>query len=406
MFADLIYHFKRPYHFFKTGLAQGLPAELKYRFPQKQLKILTITGTDGKTSSSTLLYQVLKAAGKKVGLITTVAAFLGDEEIDTGFHVTAPQPDQVFKFMRRMVDEGYEYLVLETTSHGIYQFRTWGIRPLIAGLTNVTMEHLDYHVNYDNYLTVKASMLRQAQVAIINADDASYNKMKKALRGSTAQVREYSLQESLPTKLQKAVQQRFPEVFNQSNARLVIAMAEVLQIEPAITAAAILAFPGVKGRMQEIPNHRGLRVVVDFAHTPQALDVALTTLRAQQTKPTSKLIAVFGCAGLRDHTKRPVMTNTAVELADWVVLTAEDPRTEDVWSIIREMKEQLKTGHDKVFSIIDRKKAIAFAINELASKGDTVGIFGKGHEQSMCYGKTEYPWSDSVAAQKILESTL
>lgn len=401
MLANLIYHFKRPFHLVKTGLLEGFPAELKYRFPQNKLKIITITGTDGKTTSSTMLYHVLKTSGKKVGLISTVAAYLGETELDTGFHVTAPQPAQVLSLMRRMVDENYEYLVLEATSHGIYQFRTWGIRPLVAGLTNITNEHLDYHINYENYLAAKASLLRKAQVAVINADDASYTKVKKALKDSSARVLEYSRESSLPPKLSKAIKDRFPETYNQSNARLVTAIAQTIGIDDKVIAEGLTSFPSVKGRMQEIPNQRGYRVIVDFAHTPQALQEALTTLKAQKKRPNQKLIAVFGCAGLRDRRKRPVMTQTAVELADLVVLTAEDPRTEDIWSIIREMKEQLTTGHNKIFSVADRGEAIEFAMNTLASKGDIVGIFGKGHEQSMCYGTTEYPWNDEVAVTKL-----
>jgi UDP-N-acetylmuramoyl-L-alanyl-D-glutamate--2,6-diaminopimelate ligase len=398
MIADLIYHLKRPYHFVKTGLLEGIPAELKYRFPQKKLKIIAITGTDGKTTSSTLLYHVLKSAGKRVGLISTVAAYLGDEELDTGFHVTAPQPSQVLKLMRRMVDEGYEYLILESTSHGIYQFRTWGVKPMIAGVTNITREHLDYHVTYENYLDAKALLLRRSQVSVINEDDGSYLKIRKALKGSRTSIQS----DSLPSKLQKAVKDRFPERYNQSNSRLVIAISRLLGIGDQDIAEAIQRFPNIKGRMQDMPNNLGLRIVVDFAHTPQALEEALKTLRVQQGGSKKKLIAVFGCAGLRDRQKRPAMTKVASELADLAVLTAEDPRTEDVWSIIRQMKEGLTIGHNKVYSIPDRGRAIEFAINQLAAKGDTVGIFGKGHELSMCYGTTEHPWSDQVAVEKLV----
>jgi len=401
MLANLIYHLKRPFHFVKTGLLEGFPAELKYRFPQKKLKIITITGTDGKTTSSTLLYHVLKAAGKKVGLISTVAAYLDEVELDTGFHVTAPQPGQVLKLMRQMVDEGFEYLILESTSHGIYQYRSWGIKPLIAGLTNITNEHLDYHINYDNYLEAKAMLLRRAQIAVINADDGSYVKVKKALKNSLVKVQEYSQALPLASKLTKAIKQRFPETYNQSNARLVVAIAQNLAIDEATMATAIGTFPTIKGRMQEMPNPRGLRIIVDFAHTPQALKVALTTLKAQKTRTDQNLIAVFGCAGLRDRSKRSVMTQSAVELADLVVLTAEDPRTEDIWSIIRQMKENLTTGHNKIFSVVERGAALDFAINTLAKKGDIIGIFGKGHELSMCYGTTEYPWSDQEAVTKL-----
>lgn len=401
MFAELIYNLKRPYHLLKTGLLDGFPAELRYRFPQKKLKILTITGTDGKTTSTTLLYHVLKTAGKKVGLISTVAAFLGKTELDTGFHVTAPQPSEVMKFMKEMVDLNYEYLVLEATSHGIYQSRTWGLKPLIAGLTNITHEHLDYHLSYENYVAAKTLLLRQARQVVLNSDDGSFNRVKRELRGSRAYIHEYSHQDVLSPKLRKAMIQRFPEAFNQMNARLVITMAKQLGVNDSVISEALLSFPGVTGRMQSIPNQRQLQIIVDFAHTPAALASALVTLRAR-TPRKNKVIAIFGCAGLRDHSKRPIMTKIASEIADVVILTSEDPRTEDVWSIIREMKEQLTDNHDKILTVIDRQTAISLALNQLAEPGDTVGIFGKGHEQSMCFGTIESHWSDGVAVKNSL----
>ena len=157
--------------------------------------------------------------------------------------------------------------------------------------------------------------------------------------------------------------------------------------------------------MQEVSTKKPFRVVVDFAHTPNALKVSLISLRQQlrKQKKQGKLIAVFGCAGLRDRAKRPMMGAVGAELADIAIFTAEDPRTEEVWSIIRQMKEQLLSGHNRVLSIADRRKAIEFALTVLAKPGDIVGIFGKGHEKSMCYGTIEYPWSDIQAVQEILE---
>lgn len=403
MLKQALYHVKRPYHLVKTGWLNGVPARLKYRQPQRQLQVLAITGTDGKTTSSTLLYHVLKKAGYKVGLISTVGAYIGDTPIDTGFHVTAPQPSDVYRFMRQMVDEGYTHLVLEATSHGIYQYRTWGLRPAIAGVTNIANEHLDYHVTYDQYLEAKGLLLKKAKLAVVNADDQSYLKLKKILRKSHTPTVEYSLQERLPPSVTTAIKGRFPEMFNQTNSRLVYQMAHELGVKNQDIAAGIASFPGVPGRMQSVSNSAGLNIVVDFAHTPQALEQALLTLRATK-KRGSNLIAVFGAAGLRDPGKRPAMTKVAVELADLVVLTAEDPRTEDIWSIIRQMKEQLTTGHRKLVSIADRQQAIQFALQQLAKKGDTIGIFGKGHETSMCYGTVEYPWSDFTAVETVLKT--
>jgi len=402
MLKKLAYRIKRPYHFFKTGLLNGLVSQFRYGFPAKDLKIIAVTGTDGKTTSSTLTYHLLKHAGKKVGLISTVAAYLGDEQLDTGFHVTAPQPSQIQALMRRMVTEGYEYLVLEATSHGIYQYRTWGIKPLIAGLTNIAQEHLDYHLNYENYVDAKVLLFKQADTVILNADDSSFNRVRKRLRG--ANIIEYSQEKALPASIQRAMKKRFGEEYNRMNTRLAATIMEQLGVNQSVVAEGIESFPGIEGRMQWIDTHRNFSVVIDFAHTPQALQGALVALRQhmKEQKLSGRLIAIFGCASQRDTLKRPIMTAIAVDLADRVVLTAEDPRSEDIWAIIREMKEQLTTGHNKILSIADRQAAITFAIKH-AEKGDVIGIFGKGHETTMCYGIEELPWSDRAAVAEALK---
>jgi UDP-N-acetylmuramoyl-L-alanyl-D-glutamate--2,6-diaminopimelate ligase len=403
MIAKLLYLLKGPFHFLKTGLLVGLPAELKTGFPQRKLKIICITGTDGKTTSSTMLYQVLKTAGKKVALITTVAAYIGDEEIDTGFHVTTPDPGLLYQFFKRLVKEHYEYVVLETTSHGIYQHRLWGIRPYLVGITNITHEHLDYHIRYDWYVKAKAAIAKKAQIAVINADDISYAKLKKELREKPKKLLTFSVADKLPASVNKAVKEKFPQIYNRLNARLVYKMTSVLKIEDKDFVTALENFEGVPGRMQSQGKIKGVEVIVDFAHTPNALESALLSLRQKlrAQKQTGRLIAVFGCAGLRDHTKRPLMGEVASQLADFVVLTAEDPRTEDVWSIIRQITERLTDNHNKVISIADRGEAIEYAITKLAKPNDIVGIFGKGHEKTMCYGTVEYPWSDIEFVQQL-----
>lgn len=399
MLKLLIYRLKRVFHFFKTGLLEGLPAQIKYRFPNRKLTIIMITGTDGKTTTSTLTYQILKEAGLKVALISTVAAYIGDEKIDTGFHVTSPQPDKLYKFMRTMVDQGFTHLVLEMTSHGAYQYRNWGITPQLAGVTNIDQEHLDYHLNYTEYVKAKLLMLKSADVVFLNEDDESFKKIKE-LHQLKHHQKTYSTDMGLPAVVRKAIKDRFPEKYNQMNARLAYSFADALEIPPAKIADGIKKFTGVPGRM-EVITEKPVKVIVDFAHTPQALEAALTAIR--QKHPDGKIIAVFGCAGLRDHLKRPAMGKIGSELADLAIFTAEDPRTEDIWSIIRQMKEGVTTTHNKVVSIADRKEAIATALTKYAHRGDVVGIFGKGPEESMCFGTTEYPWSDAKAVKEILK---
>jgi UDP-N-acetylmuramoyl-L-alanyl-D-glutamate--2,6-diaminopimelate ligase len=403
--SELIYRLKRPYHFFKTGLAKGLPARIKYRFPDKKLKIIAITGTDGKTTSSTLLYHLLQENGKKVALISTVGAYIGEQKIETGFHVTSPSPDQLFAFMRQMIQKETEYLVLEFTSQGAYQYRLFGIKPEIAGITNIDQDHFDYHLNYQNYLEAKASVMQKAKTVVLNEHDQSYYRLKKLFPSNKYNVLEYSQENKLTSKIEKAIKERFPERFNQNNARLVSTIALELGLDKDQISQSLISFEGVPGRMQFIENKKGIKIVVDFAHTPQGLRSALTALRfiMKKHKMPGKLISVYGCAGLRDAIKRPMMGQIGVELADLVVFTAEDPRTEDVWSIIRQMKEALSEGHNKVVSIPNRQEAINFAINKLSKRGDLVAILGKGPEKSMCYGTEETPWSDEDTVKKALQ---
>lgn len=404
MLKNLLYQIKKPYHLVKTGLLRGFSAQVKYGFPDKKLKVIAITGTDGKTSSSTLLYHVLKSAGKKVALLSTVAAYMGDEEIETGLHVTSPSPDDLHKLMRKMVEKEIEYLVLEFTSHGAYQYRLWGINPMITGVTNITHEHLDYHLNQENYLDAKASFIKKAPITILNKDDQNFFKLRRLLPTKNHQYIYYSAEDTLKKTVREAISKRFPEKFNQMNARLITTIAHQLKIDDADIAKGIKNFPGVPGRMQFIPTSKKFKVVVDFAHTPNALEKALQSLQEmmKREKMTGKLIAVVGAAGLRDHEKRPIMGKIAVDNTNLVIFTAEDPRTEDIWSIIRQMKEQLTEGHNKIVSIADRREAIKFALTKVAKKGDVVGIFGKGPEKSMCYGKVEYPWSDEGVVREIL----
>lgn len=398
MLKLLQYYAKRPYHLLKTGILQGIPAQFQYAFPNRKLIITIITGTDGKTTTSSLLYHILKESGIKAGLISTVAAFIGSEESDTGFHVTSPQPKDMYRFMRKMVSEGCTHLVLEATSHGAFQYRTWGIKPTFGGLTNIANEHLDYHITYTEYVKAKISLLAKSKKIFLNEDDASLTTIKKLF--PKLKYDTYSKSDTVPTKISQAIKTRFSESYNQMNARLAVRLAQENGVSDADIALAIASFPGVPGRM-EVVTEKPCKIIVDFAHTPQGLEAALTQLRHQK-KPGGKLIAVFGCAGLRDRLKRPVMGKIGSELADLAVFTAEDPRTEDIWSIIRQMKEGIVNTHNKVASVPDRKEAIRFAIMELASTKDTVVILGKGHEQSMCYGTKETPWSDVRAVKEIL----
>lgn len=365
-----------------------------YGYPAKNLQVIGVTGTDGKTTTSTLIYEILKKAAKKVALITSVSAKIGDQDLDTGFHVTTPDPWELQKLLKLIKDRGFEYVVLEVTSHGLAQFRLFGCNFKIGVLTNITWEHIDYHKTWENYLQAKQSLFKKTHYSILNADDKSYKYLKNNVGGK---VITYGLKKADFTPQNFPFKTRLPGIYNQSNCLAAIACCKQLAIDDKTIKTGLLKFPGVIGRM-EVMQEKPFKVIIDFAHTPNALQNALLTLK---NMTSGKVIAVFGCAGLRDYKKRPQMGRIAEKLADKVIITSEDPRTEDINKINRQILFGV-TEKKKFVIENDRFLAIKKAIN-LAGTGDIIGIFGKGHEKSLCFGKTEYPWSDQQAVRKILK---
>lgn len=375
-----------------------------YDNPSRKMKMIGITGTDGKTTTANMIYQIFKADGKSVGLISTVSAKIGDKEFDTGFHVTNPEPIELQKFLSIMVENGCEYCVLEVTSHGLDQGRVAGISFEVSVLTNVTNEHLDYHKTYENYLKTKSKLFLNSKVSILNKDDASFAKIEELILGKT-KIKTYS-RHALLGQIKTVVEDRFFETYNQENAAAAIAVSREFNTSDEAIIQSIKSFKGVKGRMEQIDNNKNLKIIVDFAHTPNSLEKILSTLKLQVPKE-NKLISVFGCAGERDSSKRQQMGEIATRLADVSIFTAEDPRDEKVEDIISQMEEGAKKNNSVIgknyFKILERGEAINFAINNISQPGDTVVITGKGHEKSMAYDGIEYPWSDQEAVLEALD---
>lgn len=401
MFDTLVYRLKRPYHFFRTGLFEGVPAQIKYGKSLRDLTIIGITGTDGKTTTSTLTYELLTSAGFKTGLVSTVGGYIGSTLLDTGLHVTSPSPRSLYQLLSKMKKAGCTHVVLEATSHGLYQHRFWGIKPQIAGVTNITHEHLDYHKNWQYYAMSKMLLLRQAKSIYVNADDGSRGFIQQQKWSQKQQLHRYGRETVLPYAVKRAIEARFRETYNRSNAMLAYLIGHELGVSDQQAATTITTFKGVPGRMEVIAE-TPIRVIVDFAHTPNALENVLTAVRATMAS-TAKLLVVFGCAGLRDVQKRPMMGEIGARLADIAIFTAEDPRTENIWAILRQMKAGVTNNHNHIISIPDRRAAIRYALRSLARRGDTVIICGKGHERSMCFGTEETPWHDPTVVREILK---
>lgn len=391
---------KNRYH-----LIQAFIANLYYGFPAKSLTVIAVTGTDGKTTTASILAEILLAAGIKTALVTTLGAKINTTFYDTGFHTTTPSSFALQKYLKMAKDQGCTFVVLEATSHSIDQYRIWGVPIETAILTNVTHEHLDYHKTYNKYLNVKTKILRSAKTRIINHDDESFSYLAQVLPQTNTHV--YSLEDAslLPTSL------NIKGAFNMQNALAAATAAKLIGINDEIIKLAISGFSSPEGR-QEVIHDSTFKVIVDFAHTPNSFEKVLPEIKSE-TK--GRLIHVFGAAGKRDKTKRPLMGRTATNFDDVIILTAEDPRGENVNLICEEIIQGFlnfervnpenyeglpKTGFYCV--IADRKSAIAFAVN-IAKEGDMVLLTGKGHEKSLNYTGEEIPWSEKEAVFEAVD---
>lgn len=442
-----------PYAQVADGMqALGPLAAAYYDYPARKLTIIGVTGTDGKTTTCALLYSILKAASCQVGMISTVSAEIGDETLPTGLHVTTPPAHEVQMYLARMVEAGLTHAVLEATSHGLAQGRVNAVDFDVAVLTNVTHEHLDFHGTWEQYrrdkarlfeLTATASRkLGVPKVAVINADDPSaeyfVQRAQQAGPGVNRLLR-YSIEpvsvvpvpvdiraEDIhygpdatqfmvfgPDDMRQSIVSSLVGPFNIANMLAAISAARiVLEIGGHCDAECVrdAIFDGIRdmapipGRMERIDEGQDFLALVDFAHTPNALKRALEAARTMIPR-SKRVIAVFGSAGLRDQEKRRLMAEIGAELSDLVVLTAEDPRTESLGSILHEMAQGCKSRGmiegESFWRVMDRGRALEYACS-LARRGDLVIACGKGHEQSMCFGTTEYPWDDREALRGAL----
>lgn len=398
-------------------------------FPSHKLTVLGVTGTDGKTTTSTLLQSILTAAKIPTGLITTIAAFIGVEALETGFHVTTPEAWDLQSYLARMVEAGCRAAVVEATSHGLDQQRVSCVDFDVAAVTNITHEHLDWHGTYEAYLAAKARLFQALatsarkpgvpKAAVLNRDDASYapllavttadeiitysaagNAEATCTATDVALSREGTAFMLHTPRGEAPVRLRLLGAYNVANALAAASAALALEIPLPTIVVGLEAVERVRGRMEWVYSG-DLDVIVDFAHTPNALENTLELARAL-VRPGGRVIAVFGSAGLRDIAKRHMMGEVAATGADFSVVTAEDPRTEDINAIIAEIAAGLdargaREGADYL-RVPDRAEAIATAIAQ-ARPGDLIVTCGKAHEQTMCYGTVETPWDEFAAVR-------
>ena len=397
-------------------------------FPSRRLIVVGVTGTDGKTTACTVLHRILLAAGRRAGLITTVNALIGEQVFDTGLHTTTPDAPAIQNYLAQMVKAQMEIAVLETTSHGLAQHRVSACDFDVAVVTNDTHEHLDIHGSLEGYRRAKAMLFGHLmagyrkpgvpKVAVLNADDDSYRYLRPIPADRYLTYSRHGGADLVATEVQCSsafsrfmvhapagafeLQTTLVGEYNISNILAASGAALALGVSVPAIQQGVGDVKGIIGRMERVDEGQDFIAVVDFAHTPYALEQALATAR---TMTQGRVIVVFGCAGERDREKRAWMGEISARLADVTIMTAEDPRREPLEAILDEMARGAQRagaveGQD-YFRIPDRAEAIQFAV-DLARPGDLVIACGKGHEQSMCYGTVEQPWSEHRALRAAL----
>lgn len=404
----MIRHLKNVYH-----LAEALLSSYWYGHPSHHLKLIGVTGTDGKTTTTSLIYHILKNTGKQVSMCSTVFAKIGNKEYDTGLHTTTPRSSFIQQMLKRSYLAGDEYFVLETTSHALDQYRVHAVTFEISVVTNVTHEHLDYHKTIEKYAQAKAKLIRMSRIGLLNKDDPSYSILKNILKNN-ASILTYSVEKDADyhLDLEKVTGLKLTR-FNKQNYLAAYAVCRELGLPEKDIITGLISFRLPPGRLETV-YEGSFRVMIDFAHTPHSLQLLLGELRDNLSSDTH-LIHVFGAAGKRDTTKRPLMGAVTASASDFVILTEEDYRTdklEDIFQqigkgmeaegFIRVTGEVLGSKPRQYSCISDRFSAIEKAIS-IARPGDTVIITGKGHEKSLCRGRTEIPWDEKKAIISILE---
>ncbi len=388
-----------------------------YGHPSKKLKMVGITGTNGKTTSAYLIEHLLKCENKKVGVMGTINTRYGSTEVPA--KETTPGPLKIQQILSEMAAERCEVAVMEVSSHALDQQRTKGISFASALFTNLTQDHLDYHGSLEKYFECKAGLfldLGPESHAILNADDPWVMKLQGRL---SSKIITYGVQK--PADLMaiqvhhRASSAEFrlgamgtPENFlvklpltglhNVYNALGALAVAQSLGLNLKTSALNLESFKGVPGRLEVLDEGQNFQVFIDFAHTPDGLENVLRSLLPHKTK---RLILVFGCGGDRDRTKRPKMAAIAGEYCDHVFVTSDNPRSEDPLQITREVCAGFPQNFKQVTVILDRRKAVRQALMA-ARKGDIVLLAGKGHETTQIIGDQALVFSDREEARKVL----
>lgn len=411
--ADSVWYGETP----DAALALGLLASNFYANPSRDLDLIGITGTNGKTTVSTLLHQLFTRLGYRCGLIGTVENRVGDQVVPSTH--TTPDAVQLHALLRQMADAGCSYVFMETSSHAIHQKRIAGAAFKGAVFTNLTHDHLDYHGTFAEYRDAKKLLfdgLPASAFALTNADDRNGMVM---LQNTRAQKHAYGLKKPADFKAKilentleglylqlgsEALHARMIGEFNASNLAAAYAVAMLLGADKMETLTALSDLRGAEGRFDYVssPSKPGCIGIVDYAHSPDALEKVLETI-AKLKKKSAKTITVVGCGGDRDKTKRPVMAKIAADWSDQAILTSDNPRTENPLDILRDMEVGLDAqAQAKTLVIDNREQAIKTAVR-LANPGDVILVAGKGHEKYQEIMGVKHPFDDKAMLEKFMQ---
>lgn len=398
-----------------TNLAVALLASAYNGYPSEQLKLVGVTGTNGKTTIATLLYKLFSDLGYKSGLLSTVCNYVVDRPIPA--KQTTPDPLSLNKMLKEMVDAGCDYAFMEVSSHSIDQKRIGGLDFDGGIFTNITRDHLDYHKTFEAYLKAKKTFFDQLPAkafALTNLDDKNgmvmlQNTKAKKCTYSTRTLADYKGQvvedhfEGMLLDINgKEVSTRFVGRFNASNLLAVYGAAHELGAEPQEILVELSKLSPVCGRFESIRSKKGFSAIVDYAHTPDALVNVLTTIQ-EVIKGKGEIITVVGAGGNRDKGKRPMMAKEAAKASDKVILTSDNPRFEEPADIIADMVAGLdENDKRKTLQIVDRKEAIRTAVM-LANPGDVILIAGKGHEDYQEVKGVKHHFSDQEVVRAIID---
>ena len=383
--------------------------------PAGQMKMIGVTGTNGKTTTTYLIKHILETGtGAKVGLIGTNCNMIGAETLPT--ERTTPESYELHKLFREMLDAGCTHVVMEVSSHSLVLERVAGIRFAVGIFTNLTQDHLDFHATMEEYARAKALLFRVSDCAVINSDDpyaafmaerAACPVLRFAVLDGAAELRAERLQlapdgvefDAVSARESAHIRLGIPGRFSVYNALGVLGACSSLGVPLFDSAKALASAKGVKGRVETVPTDGDYTILIDYSHTPDALENVLKTVRETSR---GRVVAVFGCGGDRDRTKRPIMGRIGTELADFSIITSDNPRTEDPDAIISEILAGVNVPQEKYIAIADRVKAIGYAI-EHHRPGDVIVLAGKGHETYQEINHVKHHMDEREIVAEILE---